>query len=83
MTGGLSPAEYGQLEQQGLYAGFILMVGILAATMIAAAIADSIRRRQQRRRHETTIAAERAAQLDAGTRAGWHDASPADRRRDR
>lgn len=82
MTGGMSPEQYGEMSSAHLV-GAITIAAIALALVVAGMFAlEAIARRQERRRAPQQSATT-AEQLDAGTQAGWHDASPADRRRDR
>lgn len=84
MTGGLSPEEYGQLQEHAAYAGFIIAVFLFGALLAVWAAYEAWQRHHDRKARERAAwAALAAAQLQAGIHAGWHDNSPADRRRNR
>lgn len=87
MTGGLSPEQLGETAGRaaatGLLFGAIAIALLLALWALATGWRIETERRTRAAAQERAQAAVRAQQLDAGITAGWHDASPADRRRDR
>jgi hypothetical protein len=83
----MDPETLGQLEAHAAYVALIagaIAVGI-SGLLLAALEAWGKRqdRRDQEQADSDARAAQHAAQLEAGIQAGWHDASPAGRRRDR
>lgn len=79
----MSPADQAHLEAQATYAAVIAVAVILGLLLTAYAIAEHYRGRRRKARQQAARQAHTAQQLHAGTTAGWHDPSPADRRRDR
>lgn len=82
MTGGMSPEQYGEMSSAHLV-GAITIAAVALALVVAGMFALELISRAQERRHTAATDAETRAQIERGTQAGWHDASPADRRRDR
>lgn len=75
---GITPEELARIEQQAVYAGFVVAVLLLGALLALWAALDAWRHHQDRKTVRAAQSRRQAAQqagIQAGVDVGWHDAS--------